>query len=514
MSKATEASSDVKRLAQSALTLRVTPALLGAAETEARAITTYEARLSAALPKVHIDYASGGEGKMRLDGRKLAHGETIEPDRRLVFVIEGVGSISVEPGAVEGRDDMAADLAAHQAQLAALLEQARAAGLGQLRAAMTGRLEIEAALARARDQLAVLAPKGIAALSAEMDALGPAVPSDSPDLQPGDIGDRATIIATIDSRELALSKSAAEDDAATRDVQARRERLAGVKGEAENRRLRIAQLAGELPGADERVAVREALAGEVAAFEAGVHEALRERRAFAEAAPDAARLATLEEAVRDAEAAKRAADDKRARLERDLAVLERDLERDRHDGVEQRARELATELVQAEVRLNAQQDEVQALSLLQELLDEAEAGARTRFQEPVLRRLQPYLEVVFPGARIALGRDLGITGLTRQSQAQTPGQAETLLNLSDGTQEQIAVLARLGLGRLLADTGRAVPVILDDALVYSDDARMERLFEALRLAAAAHQVVVLTCRARAFEPLGGTVLRLTPWAVT
>ena len=85
--------------------------------------------------------------------------------------------------------------------------------------------------------------------------------------------------------------------------------------------------------------------------------------------------------------------------------------------------------------------------------------------------------------------------------------------LSEGTQEQIAVLTRLGFGRLLADRGLAAPVILDDALVYADDDRIERLFMALRTASAHHQVIVLTCRSRLFEALGGTRLRLEPWAV-
>ncbi len=51
--------------------------------------------------------------------------------------------------------------------------------------------------------------------------------------------------------------------------------------------------------------------------------------------------------------------------------------------------------------------------------------------------------------------------------------------LSDGTKEQIAVLTRLAMGSLLAERGQAVPIILDDALVYSDDERIERMFDAL-----------------------------------
>ena len=83
--------------------------------------------------------------------------------------------------------------------------------------------------------------------------------------------------------------------------------------------------------------------------------------------------------------------------------------------------------------------------------------------------------------------------------------------LSDGTREQIAVLVRLGLARLLADTGEPLPLILDDALVFSDDERIVAAFSALRAASAHHQVIVLTCRAKAFEALGGARLALRPW---
>ena len=87
--------------------------------------------------------------------------------------------------------------------------------------------------------------------------------------------------------------------------------------------------------------------------------------------------------------------------------------------------------------------------------------------------------------------------------------------MSRGTQEQIAILVRLGLARLLAERGAAVPVILDDALVYADDNRIAQMFAALQDAARLHQVIVLNCRETAFAALaaapGTNVLELRPW---
>ena len=64
--------------------------------------------------------------------------------------------------------------------------------------------------------------------------------------------------------------------------------------------------------------------------------------------------------------------------------------------------------------------------------------------------------------------------------------------------------------RLLAKGGRPMPVVMDDALVFADDRRLIDMFRAVRLAAEDVQVLALTCRADAFEPLGGNAVSLQP----
>ena len=65
----------------------------------------------------------------------------------------------------------------------------------------------------------------------------------------------------------------------------------------------------------------------------------------------------------------------------------------------------------------------------------------------------------------------------------------------------MAVLARLAYADMLATPGGTAPIILDDPFVYSDDGRLDKLFDVIADAATRHQVIVLTCHARAFEPL-------------
>jgi hypothetical protein len=100
------------------------------------------------------------------------------------------------------------------------------------------------------------------------------------------------------------------------------------------------------------------------------------------------------------------------------------------------------------------------------------------------------------GVELELGDGFAIAGIKR-------GRPEAFDRLSDGTQEKIAVLVRLAMGAMLAERGGAVPIILDDALVYCDDDRIQRMFDASSRAGKYQQIIMLTCRLRSFGPLGG-----------
>jgi DNA repair exonuclease SbcCD ATPase subunit len=146
--------------------------------------------------------------------------------------------------------------------------------------------------------------------------------------------------------------------------------------------------------------------------------------------------------------------------------------------------------------------EAMVLRLLQITLGEAEREAKERYLAPVVVRLRPYLQALFPDADIALDEALRITSVRRAA-----GE-EPFEQLSEGTREQIAILVRLALAELLCDQGLPAVVVLDDALAFSDDERMQRMFRVLERAAERLQILVLTCRERLFENLAGTRLRL------
>jgi uncharacterized protein YhaN len=147
--------------------------------------------------------------------------------------------------------------------------------------------------------------------------------------------------------------------------------------------------------------------------------------------------------------------------------------------------------------------ETHILRLLLDALVAAERETKERYLAPVIRRVTPYLRTLFPGADISCDDTLRITGLTRE-----PLGAEEFDRLSDGTQEQVAVLARLAFAEMLTDQGKPAMVILDDALAYSDGERIERMFDILAQASAKTQILALTCREDLFARLGGHRIEL------
>ena len=209
-----------------------------------------------------------------------------------------------------------------------------------------------------------------------------------------------------------------------------------------------------------------------------------------------ARIDRLEKAIADRR-------EKRGNLEVKISGLRSRVEASEGGGldeaIQQKNREL--ELYQEEIRRSKR--EMDVLTLLLSTLRNAEREAKERYMSPVVNRLRPYLQHLFPGADITIDENLEITGVVRES-----GYEEPFHHLSMGTQEQIAVLVRLAFAEMLVQQGQPATVVLDDALVFSDDHRMNRMFDILNISAKNIQVLIFTCREQLFEGIGGCHLSL------
>lgn len=153
--------------------------------------------------------------------------------------------------------------------------------------------------------------------------------------------------------------------------------------------------------------------------------------------------------------------------------------------------------------------DAQALGLLKETLIEAADEAKTQFEAPLAARLTPYVQDLLRETVPEVTADFGIRALKRGR----PG-SESFEQLSDGTREQIAILVRLAFASMLQERGLPSLVVLDDALVFSDEERLERMAAILKKAAASLQIVILTCREDRFFRLDACRLRVeTPSAM-
>jgi len=146
--------------------------------------------------------------------------------------------------------------------------------------------------------------------------------------------------------------------------------------------------------------------------------------------------------------------------------------------------------------------EAKAVELLYTVLTEAEKTARETFLRPVADRVQPYLKLLLPGAELKLNEEMNIVGLQRGA------VEEKFDSLSLGTREQLAVLTRLAFADLMREHGQPAAVLLDDAIVFADDLRFDRMLHILQKAAQHLQIIVLTCREREYQAAGAPIIRL------
>ena len=176
------------------------------------------------------------------------------------------------------------------------------------------------------------------------------------------------------------------------------------------------------------------------------------------------------------------------------------------EAVEEKWRETADALSVAKARVEAFEKEVAVLQRLSSALEAARSEARDLYLKPVISELRPLLGLLFDDVSITFDDKTLLPQTIKRN-----GLEEDVDRLSGGMREQLSVLTRLAFARLLARDGRPAPVILDDALVYSDDDRIEKMFDALHRQSRDQQIIVFSCRQRAFQRLGGNILQMTDW---
>jgi uncharacterized protein YhaN len=183
-----------------------------------------------------------------------------------------------------------------------------------------------------------------------------------------------------------------------------------------------------------------------------------------------------------------------------LRALEVELHTLGTQGLEERRAEVSRDLEQARRRVAELQRRAHALDHLLKLLREKRRALTRRLQAPLQRHLNRYLQLLFPQASLQIDEDLSPSLLTRgDTDPAGPSDFDTL---SFGTREQMGVISRLAYADLLQEAGRATLIILDDALVHSDAARLAQMKRVLFDAAQRHQILLFTCHPASWRDMG------------
>lgn len=474
-----------------------------------------EGRISAESPSVQIAYEAGARQQIIADGEALADGAILRVREAVVLEIPGVGRIEIAAGDGEGRDELLERSAGLLAERDGLLREMGAAEVAEAQARYAERQKRDRRLASAIAELRGLAPDGTASLRSDVadleNQLGQS--GDTDGSAGDDDADADAGLQSADEIAACLQQVVEELEAARRAYpecaaaqKATSKSLVEAQSAAAARRQRIEELERMLGSLEDRQLQSAELEARGREADEKLSDAVRTAAALEEVLPDADAVDGLSQRASQAALALEAARMESGRLREAMSAASARIEMAGDTGLGRRVAELEGELQRAVADVAEFEAEVDALNLLTEALDEARGNARERLLAPLQQRIGPYLSAVFGTARARFAEGFGLEVLEREGRG-----LEKIDMLSDGTQEQLGIVVRLAYARLIADCGEALPIILDDPLVYSDAERIGQMFAALQMAAGQHQVVVLTCREPAFAALGGTRLALSDW---
>lgn len=198
------------------------------------------------------------------------------------------------------------------------------------------------------------------------------------------------------------------------------------------------------------------------------------------------------------DARERAASERRAKLEREIARLGGTIESEGGKGLAEREAAARDEVGAARAALERVTEDAEVIKLLRDTLDEARDETSAKFVGPVAQQARRYIERLLPGCELVFSEELQLEAVKRG------GVSEGCEDLSQGTQEQLAVLTRIAFAELLLAQGQPVSLILDDPFAYSDDTRLDLMIDILNEVSERMQVIVLTCRDRAFRHVPAT----------
>jgi DNA repair exonuclease SbcCD ATPase subunit len=450
---------------------------------------------------VEIDGEGTSLGSSETESRSIAG--------KLTLRIPGVAAIEVTPplSAVERQ----AEVEEAEEELARLLRQFKVADLKDAMAANERRANAQRNVdgLKARET-EILAGKNTAEIVQEAESLdaeimryadGRKASSALPEGLMQAARDVADARARLESNETALEAAQDQVDASLAEhaeldqqLRGQEQQLAGLEATSEEKEQQLKKSRASLDDAAIAQSVEKAALG-VEKLEA---EAGQLRARLKESSPES--VEALLSNARDA--LERAKSDLR-HDEQLLAVLADRLQQSQADGRYDTKERAEREFEEAQATLEAIIRRARAAELLWNTLNRFRDAARKAYVQPLKVAIERLGKIAFgPEFEIEIADDWTVLSRTMN------GITLPFVDLSVGVKEQIGILARLAVAQIVAKQG-GVPLIIDDALGFSDPGRLESIGAAITAAGKESQIIILTCTPGRFSHVGSAeVVRL------
>jgi hypothetical protein len=489
---------DSDRLGAEVSTIAVTEESLRRIEDAAAAVDRIGGQL--ALMSAGVEFTAAADIELAAGDQRVSlpagQSWSITATGPTAVEVPGILTVRVTPGATTL--DIQAKYAAAQQELAAALATADAADLAAARSADQRRRELQ----NSRDQLSatvagLCGDEQIDELRSRLAQLR-AGESDIPD----PTMDIATARAELGAVETARAAATAECETRLQTAAAADARLAELSTSATVLQNKLETQRSELDAATERLAQERASVSDedlASAADAGRQAAETGERRFAEltgelsaAAPDVV-TAELAAAAEEANSLHERYEDA-ARALREIGI---ELSVFGSEGRQGKLDTAETEREHAAGQHMRVGGRARAARLLRSVMTRHRDTTRQRYVEPYRAELQRLGRPVFgPTFEVDIDSDLCIRSRTLD------GVTVPYESLSGGAKEQLGILARLA-GAALVTKEDTVPVVVDDALGFTDPERLAKMGEVFDTVGAHGQVIVLTCSPDRYDGVKG-----------
>ncbi|GFG51537.1 hypothetical protein CQY20_09055 [Mycolicibacterium agri] len=497
LTKIDSANAEIGRLERELASIAVTDALMRDIETAAAAVELAAAQ--AELASAHIEVVAAADVELQVGGQTvtLPAGATWSANATTPteFAVPGVLTARVVPGAPAS--DTQAKLDAAQQVLSDALAAAKVDDVASARTLDHRRRE----LVSAKDKLTatvhgLIGDDDVEALRARLAELSSDDGSEDP---PATDPRRAR--AELDEATAAHRKAVADCETHRKVAAAATKRLGERSTEAATAREKVTTSYAELVARRDRLHQQRATVSDddlLVKAEADMEKARRATGLVADLGGELARCApdnvaaALDEAERRVDTLTRRHDE----VADELRVVAAQLKVYGTEGRKCQLDAAETEREHAEAEYLRVHRRARAAQLLRSVMNRHRDATRQRYVDPFRDQVERLGRIVFGDTfEVEIDPQLRICSRTLS------GRTVPYESLSGGAKEQLGIVARLA-GAALVAKEDSVPVVIDDALGFTDPDRLVKMGAVFDAVGGDGQVIVLTCSPQRYESVG------------